>query len=308
MNCLTKSFPFHGICKGSQHIARGEAMFKKILFPTDFSEKARTELSCITSIPGIEEILLFHVIRRHPVPMAESLAVQAAENYLQKAKDYISALNPEIRVMLEEETSMDIAGAILEKAEEARVDLIIIRATMKDIMTGVLFSHVPSTVLCRISAMNVMIMPEKLVEDLKGETYEKYCPMIFSRILCPTDLSESSIKTTALTGTLPGAGEIILLHVVEEREGGRDPALKTAERRLQEVCTTLASLGVLARTIVVTGKPERVIPQIADLEDVSLIWMRSAAQGCLHDFFFGSMVHDVVKNSIRPVIIIRSYT
>jgi nucleotide-binding universal stress UspA family protein len=283
-------------------------MFKKILFPTDFSEKARTELSCITSIPGIEEILLFHVIRRHPVPMAESLAVQAAENYLQKAKDYIAALNPEIHVTLEEKTSTDIAGAILEKAEEARVDLIIIRATMKDIMTGVLLSHVPSTVLCRISAMNVMIMPEKLVEALKGETYEKYCPMIFSRILCPTDLSESSIKTIALAGTIKGAGEIVLLHVVEESEGERDGALKTAERRLRELCTTLASLGVKARTLVVTGKPEIEIPRIAHKEDVSLIWMRSVAQGCLHDFFFGSMVHDVVMNSTRPLIIIRSYT
>jgi len=177
MNCLTKSFPFHGICKGSQHIYGVRQCSKKFCSQRIFQKRQGL---------NFEEILLFHVIRRHPVPMAESLAVQAAENYLQKAKDYIAALNPEIHVTLEEKTSTDIAGAILEKAEEARVDLIIIRATMKDIVSGVLLSHVPSTVLCRISAMNVMIMPEKLVEALTGETYEKYCPMIFSRILCPT--------------------------------------------------------------------------------------------------------------------------
>ena len=283
-------------------------MFEKILFPTDFSEKAKTELSCITSFPGIGEIILFHVIRAHPVPMAESLAVQAAENYLQQAEACIAALNPEIRVTLEEETSTDIAGAILEKAEEQRVDLIVIHATMKGIMTGLLTSHVPSTVLCRTSKINVMIMPDNLVDALAGKTYEKYCPMIFSRILCPTNFSEFSMKTTTLAGTIKGAGEIILLHVVEESKGARDPAMKAAELRIQEVCDTLTLKGVKARTLVVTGKPEIAIPRVADKEDVSLIWMRSEAQGCLHDFFFGSMVHDVIMNSTRPVIIIRSYT
>jgi nucleotide-binding universal stress UspA family protein len=283
-------------------------MFERILFPTDFSEEAKTELSCMTSIPGIKEIILFHVIRAHPMPMAESLAVQAAENYLQQAETYITTLNPDIRVTLEEQASTDITGAIILKAEEQRVDLIVIHATMMGIMAGVLLSHVSSKVLCRTSKINVMIMPDKLVDTLTGKTYEKYCPMIFSRILCPTNFSKSSVKTTTLAGTLKGAGEIILLHVMEKSEGERDPAMKTAELRINEVRDKLTLLSVKARTIVVTGKPEIEIPRIAQEEDVSLIWMRSAAQGCLHDFFSGSMVHDVIMNSTRPLIIIRSYT
>jgi nucleotide-binding universal stress UspA family protein len=286
-------------------------MFKRILFPTDFSEEAKTELSCITSIPGIREIILFHVIRVRPVPMGtemiEGIAVQSAKVYLQKAETYITTLNPDIQVTLEEKTSTDITGAIIEKAEEQRVDLIVIHANMKGIMTGVLLSHVSSKVLCRTSKINVMIMPDKLVDALTGKTYEKYCPMIFSRILCPTNFSEFSIKTTTLAGTIKGAGEIILLHVIEKSEGESDPAMKTAELRIKEVRDKLTLLGVKARTIVLTGKPEIEIPRIAREEDVSLIWMRSAAQGCLHDFFFGSMVHDVIMNSTRPLIIIRSY-
>jgi nucleotide-binding universal stress UspA family protein len=34
--------------------------------------------------------------------------------------------------------------------------------------------------------------------------------------------------------------------------------------------------------------------------------MRSAGKGCLHDLFFGSLVHEVVMHTTRPVIIIRS--
>ena len=287
---------------------RGEAMFKRILFPTDFSEEAKTELSCMTSIPGIREIILFHVIRAHPMPMAESLAVQAAENYLRMAEAYIAALNPDIRVTLEEKASPDITGAIIETAEEHRADLIVIHATMKGIVTGVLFSHVSSKVLCRTSKINVMIMPDKLVDALTGKTYEKFCPMIFSRILCPTNFSEHSLKSIALAGTMKGIGEIILLHVVPEGENTAYPeaAVKTAERRISEICDHLIIQGIKARIIVATGKPEIEIARIAQYEDVSLIWMRSTAQGCLHDFFFGSMVHDVIMNAKQPVIVIRS--
>jgi nucleotide-binding universal stress UspA family protein len=288
-------------------------MFEKILFPTDFSEQAKTELKCITSIPGIREIILLHVIKHFAIPMGaeiiENLAVQAAEVYLQEAKTYIKTLNPAITVTLEETTSTDITGAILDAAEKKGVNLIVIHASIKGIMTGVLLSCVSSKVLCRISKINVMITPNTLVEALTGKTYEKFCPMIFSRILCPTNFSEFSVKTTALAGTINGVGEIVLLHVVQKGEAGNDleVAVKTAELRIKAIRDELAVKGIRTRTIIVTGKPESEIPRIAQEEDISLIWMRSTAKGCLHDFFFGSMVHDVVMHSKRPVIVIRSY-
>jgi len=285
-------------------------MFKKILFPTDFSVEANTELSCITSIPGIREIILLHVIRQSVVPkgaqMIESLAVQTAEVYLRKAKTYIESLNPDIRVMLEETASPDITGAILEKAEEHGVSLIVIHANIKGIMKGVLLDSVSSKILCRLSKINIMIMPHPLVDALTGKTYEKFCPMIFSRILCPTDFSEFSIKTIAFGGTMNRVGEIILLHVVQEA-GPDNEAVMAAELRIRALCDQLTALGIRSRSIVVMGKPETEISRIAEELDVSLIWMRSPAKGCLHDFFFGSTVHDVTMHSARPVIIIRSY-
>ena len=291
---------------------RGEVMFEKILFPTDFSEEAKTELSCITGIPGIREIILLHVIRQYPLPMAtaitEGLALQNAEVYLQKAKAYIASLSPDIRVTLEETTATDITDSILEKAEDLRAGLIVIHASMKGTMTGVLFNHVSSKVLCRISRINVMITPDTLIESLTGLKYEKFCPMIFSRILCPTDFSDLSLKATALAGTMHGVGEIILLHVVETGESGHYPEekVKAAEIRINALCDQLNAQGIKARIIVMAGKPEIEIPRIAREEDVSLVWMGSTAHGCLHDFFFGSTVHDVIMNAARPVIVIRS--
>jgi nucleotide-binding universal stress UspA family protein len=288
-------------------------MFKKVLFPTDFSEPAKSELDCITSIPGIREIILLHVIKQYAIPMGvetvESLEAEATEVYLREAKTYIAALNPAIRVTPDETTSADIAGAILDRAEKHQVDLIVIHANIKGIMAGMFLRSVHAKVLCRISKINVMIMPAKLVRSLTGTTYEKFCPMIFSRILCPTNFSEFSLKTTALAGTMKGVGEIVILHVVQPGEPGKDPdeAVRTAKVRIKELCDQLIGQGIKSRSIVVTGNPEDEIARIADVEDVSLIWMRSAGKGCLHDFFFGSMVHSVALHSTRPVIVIRSY-
>jgi nucleotide-binding universal stress UspA family protein len=288
-------------------------MFKKVLFPTDFSEPAKYELDCITSIPGIREIILLHVIKQYAIPMGvetvESLEVQATEKYLHEAKMYIATLNPDIRVTLDETTSADIAGAILEQAERHQVNLIVIHANIKGIISGMFMRSVHTKVLCRISRINVMIMPAKLVRSLTGTTYEKFCRMIFSRILCPTNFSEFSLKTTALAGTMKGVGEIIILHVVQPSEPGKDSeeAVKTAKTRIKELCDQLSGQGIPSRSIVVTGNPKDEIARIADEEDVSLIWMRSAGKGCLHDFFFGSMVHSVALHSTRPVIVIRSY-
>jgi nucleotide-binding universal stress UspA family protein len=288
-------------------------MFKKVLFPTDFSEPAKYELDCITSIPGIREIILLHVIKQYAIPMGvetvESLEVEATEKYLLEAKTYIATLNPDIRVTLDETTSADIAGAILERAERHQVNLIVIHANIKGIISGMFMRSVHTKVLCRISRINVMIMPAKLVRSLTGTTYEKFCPMIFSRILCPTNFSEFSLKTTALAGTMKGVGEIIILHVVQPSEPGKDPdeAVKTAKTRIKALCDQLSAQGIPSRSIIVTGNPKDEIARIADEEDVSLTWMRSAGKGCLHDFFFGSMVHSVALHSTRPVIVIRSY-
>ena len=288
-------------------------MFKKILFPTDFSDPAKSELDCITSIPGIREIILLHVIKQYAIPMGaetvESLEVQATEVYLQEAKAYLATLNPDILVTSDETTSTDVAGAILDTAEKHHVDLIIIHANIKGIVAGLFMSSIHVKVLCRISKINLMIMPARLVRSLTGKTYEKFCPMIFSRILCPTNFSDFSQKTTALAATMKGIGEIIVLHVVQVTEPGWDPveALKTAEERIKTLCDELAQNGIKARSMVVTGEPGDEIVRIADEEDVSLIWMRSPMKGCLHDFFFGSMVHDVVMHSARPLMIIRSF-
>lgn len=289
-------------------------MFEKVLFPTDFSQREEILLDCIASIPEVRDVILLHVVKetRYPMSVAEivdTLAKETAENTLAEAQHHFKSLNPDIRVTLDTTISPDIADGILTTAEKRDVDLIVIGAHGKSVKIGVLLGSVPSTILCRISKTNVLIMRHKIIETLTGKTYEKFCPMIFSRILCPTDFSRFSEHATALVSTMKGVGEVILLHVVPEDGAGSGikESAQTAEVRIGAVRDSLTAQGIRSRAIVTTGNPASEIVRTAEEQDVSVIWISSYGKGCLYDFLLGSTVQDVAMKSTRPVIVIRSW-
>jgi nucleotide-binding universal stress UspA family protein len=288
-------------------------MFEKVLFPTDFSVRAEIMLDCIASIPHVRDVVLVHVVKETRYPMgadlADRLAEETAENALADAQDYLKTVNPEIQVTLDTMVAPDIAEGILATAEKNGADLIAIGAQGKSAKIGVLLGSVPSTVLCRISRTNVLVMRHRIIETLSGRTYEKFCPMLFSRILCPTDFSRFSDHAAALAGTMRGLGELILLHVVPGAgaHGGMKEAVQEAEARLRAVCAGFAAQGIRASAMVTTGDPAKEIIRAAEAKDVSVIWISSYGKGCLHDLLLGSVVQDVAMNSARPVIVIRSW-
>lgn len=287
-------------------------MFEKVLFPTDFSERAEIMLDCIAGIPQVREVILLHVVKatRYPmgVELLDTLAQETAEKSLADAQHYLTSLNPDIRVTLDTTISSEIAGEILTQAEQRGADLIVISAREKSVETGELLGSVSSTILCR-SKTNVLIMRHKIIETLTGKTYEKFCPMLFSRILCPIDFSRFSDHATALASTMKGLGELILLHVVPEtgKSSEIEEAVQAAEVGIGAVRDSLAVQGILCRAIVTRGDPSGEIIRIAEQQDVSAIWISSYGKGCLHDFVFGSTVQNVAMHSTRPVVVIRSW-
>jgi nucleotide-binding universal stress UspA family protein len=287
-------------------------MLEKVLFPTDFSERAEIMLDCIAGIPQVREVIMLHVVKatRYPmgVEMLDTLAKETAEKTLAEAQHYLQSLNPDIRVTLDTMISTEIAEGILTKAEQRGVDLIVISARQKNVEIGELLGSVSSTILCR-SKTNVLIMRHKVIETLTGTTYEKFCPMIFSRILCPIDFSRFSEYATTLASTMKGVGELILLHVVPEAGTSSEieEAVQAAEPRIGAVRDSLAVQGTRCRAIVTRGDPAGEIMRIAEQQDVSAIWISSYGKGCLHDFLLGSTVQNVAMNSTRPVIVIRSW-
>jgi nucleotide-binding universal stress UspA family protein len=285
-------------------------MFEKVLFSTDFSEYAENALHCIAGFPGAREVILFHVIEgaRSPRGGGEigDVFYRSGENFLREEKRSLENLNRNLRVTTAVKASTDIAGAILEAAEEMGVSLIVVGARGNSLVEGILLGSVSMAVL-RHSRTRVLIMRHKITGGLEGRTYEMFCPMILSRVLCPTDFSQSSDQAIADLSTTSGVGEVILLHVVSrgETEGEIEDAVRAAKDQLEAIRRNLAVQGINARTIVKAGNPASEISATADEEDVSVIWMSSQGKGWFRELLLGSTAFAVAMNAKRPVLIIR---
>jgi nucleotide-binding universal stress UspA family protein len=285
-------------------------MFEKLLFATDFSEYATKTLDCIAGFPGARDVILLHVIKEARSPrgggeISESLSLNE-RNLLKEEKRYLETLGEDLRVKTVVKVSSDIAGAVLETAEEKGVSLIIVGARGNSLVEGILLGSVSMAILRR-SRTSVLIMRHKIIEGLTGKTYEMSCPRILFRVLCPVDFSKFSDNAIALVSTTKGVGEVILLHVVSqgETESEIEGAIKKANGQIEVFRSCLAARGINARTIVLTGSPAFEITRIADKEEVSVIWVSSHGKGWFRDLLIGSTAHTVAMNAKQPVIIIR---
>ncbi|MDO8873039.1 MAG: universal stress protein [Methanoregula sp.] len=285
-------------------------MFEKILFPTDFSEYAKRALDCIAGFPGARDVILFHVVEgaRSPRGGGEigDTFYRTGENFLKEEKRYLENLSQNLRVTTAVKISSDTAGAIIETAEERGVSLIVVGARGSSLVEGILLGSVSMAVLRR-SRINVLIMRHKIIEKMKAKTYEMFCPMILSRVLCPVDFSLYSDSAIALLSRTKGVRGVILLHVVSqgETEAEIEDAVQKAKAQIEAIRSSLAAQSIEVRTIVRTGNPSFEITRIADEEDVSVIWMSSHGKGWFRDLLLGSTAYTVAMNAKRPVIIIR---
>jgi nucleotide-binding universal stress UspA family protein len=286
-------------------------MFEKILFTTDFSAYAKKTLDCIAGFPGARDVILFHVVEEARSPrgggeISDTFFQMGENNFLKEEKRHLENLSQNLRVTIAVKTSSDTAGAIIETAEERGVSLIVIGARGNSLVEGILLGSVSKAVLRR-SRTNVLIMRHKITDDMKGETYHKFCPGILSRVLCPTDFSEYSDNAITLASRMTGIREVILLHIVSqgETEDEIEDAVQKAEIRMEGIRDGLAAKGINARVIVRTGSPAHEITRIADEEDVSVIWMNSYGKGWFRELLLGSTVSTVAMNAKQPVLIIR---
>lgn len=285
-------------------------MFKKILLTTDFSAYAKKTLDCMAGFPGAGEVILFHVANEARSPRGGGNIGEAfcrtENNLLREQKRYLEHLNRDLRVTTAITTSSDIAGAIIEAAEERGVSLIVIGARGNSLVEGILLGSVSMAVLRR-SRTSVLIMRHKIIDDMKAKKYELFCPMILSRALCPVDFSPFSDRAIILLSNTTGVRRVILLHVVSqgETEAEIEQGVRKARGQLEPVRNSLTVQGITAEVIVRTGNPASEIMRIADEEDVSVIWMSSHGTGWFRELLLGSTAYTVAMNSTRPVIVIR---
>ena len=281
-------------------------MFGRVLLPTDFSAYSTKTIECIAAIPGIQEVILMHVIdATHPSRhgWTHDREIENAKMLLTAHRKPLEGAGLKVSVELEVITSGDIASRILATADRFAASLIVLGARGDTLLTEIFLGRVVEAVL-RQSSASVLVMRHRLIEALEGRAFEKFCPLIFSKILIPTDFSEESVQAISRLAPLQGVREIILFHVIPS-EGTReeiDRNIHQAQSALEEMCPGGSNR---IRTLVRVGDPVEAINQLSAEEDVSLIAMGSHRTGILRELFRGSTAYDVAAGTDRPVLVVR---
>ena len=289
-------------------------MFEKVLVALDFSQYSQKILDRIIQIPGIQDVILLHVLdatrpisrkwtcgqhfENVKVLMAEKQ--KSLENLGLKAHTKIDAIN--------EITQSTISRMILEIAETENVSLIVLGARGINPIQELLLGSVSSFVL-RHAKTNVLIMHfASLSADQKGALPSPSSTKLFSKIMVPTDFSEAASGTAELIKTIPGIEHVVLLHVVNRGDSQQeiDNYVKETQSRLEDMKKEFTSAGIEVNVHVRVGDPTEMILSVTNEDDVSLIAMSAHGKGWFHDLLVGSTTFTVARKTKTPILVLRT--
>lgn len=292
-------------------------MFKRVLVATDFSAHANTMLDCIGEIPGMEEILLVHVINgtlpedgigmvraSHPSP--RELALASLEEKRQVLQQ-MTGVTVSQRII--EATYGDIAGAIVRLAHTENIPLIVMGGRGKGLISGYILGSVSEGVIQR-STTDVLIMHFRGPENPGTAGLEKFCRNVFFHVLCPVDFSRPSEKTLEYAKSLGCIRRMTLLHVVDTKVSGPDRSERIEEcrQKLALIEAGLAREGIRGTSIIRTGSPAREIARVAEEQDVSLIMIARLGQSdYIRNIPIGSVAAGVSMHAGRPLFIVNPH-
>ncbi|MDI6655340.1 MAG: universal stress protein [Candidatus Hydrothermarchaeota archaeon] len=291
-------------------------MFKKILYPTDFSEYARATLECAGELKsiGAEEVVLLHVIdEKSVIGISGSAAPDLLVAELQKE---VEKKLEELKIMVEKQ-GMEArivkpvplgspADEIIKIAGKEDASLILIGARGKGLIREAFLGSVSHKVV-RGATKPVIVTKLKVAQKL-GKTYcELLFKPMFRKILYSTDFSECAERALEYVKRVKEAGaeEVVALHVVEKGETKEEIERnkKEAEKHLEGLADELKKLGFKVKALVEVGIPSKEILKVANEEKATIIMMGSRGLGFVRGMLIGSTSDKVVREAEVPVFL-----
>jgi len=290
-------------------------MFEKVLVALDFSVHSQKILDHIREIPGIQEVVLLHVVdatRPSRLGWTHGSHIENAKILMAEKKEALENIGLKVNtyddVIVNAITQGTISHAILETAETENVSLIVVGARGINLIQELLLGSVSSFVL-RHAKTNVLIMHLAPVSaDQNAASHYPSPRKLFSKVLVPTDFSRFASDASAFIKTIPGIKEIVILHVVNRGESQQeiDNYVKEAQSRLEDMKKEFISAGVDVKIHVRVGDPTEMILSVANENDVSLIAMSAYGTDWLREMLLGNTTFTVVRRTKRPVLVIRT--
>ncbi|HPP79059.1 universal stress protein, partial [Methanospirillum sp.] len=184
--------------------------------------------------------------------------------------------------------------------------IIVMGARGKSIIKGLHLGSVTHRVL-HDSRRNLLIMRGQIIETLAGENFQKYCPLIFSRVLVPIDLTPESWIAVEQLAKIPDVREIIISFVISRGETERElmRLRDLAELEIKEKCKSIQTAGAEIRWRILEGDLISRILDYAQEADASLISTVPTDKGFFAEMLHGSFSCELARLATKPVLIIR---
>ena len=289
-------------------------MFPRVLIATDFSRFADRTLECIGEIPGMEKIVLVHVLNQTPVPPRSSVfgnvpvppEKQAQQVLDEKGRYLEKTTGVPVKTILVNGAGGDTAASIIMTANNENISLIVMGARGKSIFRGIFLGSTSKSVI-RKAGIDVLVMQFRGLEGKEDTPLEKFCTNIFSHVLCPVDFSIPSEKTLEYVKSMGFIRKVTLLHVIgtPDSEHARQQKIQDAELHLAEAKADVAAQIKRTASIILSGNPVDEICHAADEQDVSLIMIaRYGKSDYAKNIPLGSVAEGVIAKAQRPLFVL----
>lgn len=311
-----------------------DAMYKKVLVPTDFSSYAHKIQECLAEIPGIEEIVLLHVLEAgDPINLEKKgwsygSMIDEARTRLAEQSDHLAhqtgpgiSVRTILKAIVEPMSGADgvnmqrirpepglelldggsVGEAIVETAIAEEASLICMGAQGKGLLESTLLGSVSTEVL-RNGRADLLIFRHGMLQASGDGAAGELCRNIFSKVILTTDFSNAGEEAITTARSLTALRELLLVNVIEREEDFDEAASRMnvlrdeLEREVQ---------GVRFTVHVLKGRPADEIVSLAQRQKASLIMMGSQGKSWSRQIRIGSTTFDVAHRALSPILVVR---
>ena len=289
-------------------------IYERILVLMDISSCASAMIERIAGIPGVGEAILLDVmdtatssgaawLTGHPVLTPRD----RAKMRLVAHKNYLENLGTKSRVLVELADDNDVSGTILGMASREDASLLVVRSEPRSRILSAFLEDATTRILRRCTLRDMLIFPATTVEKAEKAFTVPPSRDLFSRVLCPTNLSSFSYETLAWVAGLELVSEIILVHIVASHGSGESGFRPDeAEQKLNELKNDLARKNLKITIITGQGDTAQEINRIAYEQNVSLILMpRCGLANYVAGGELGNTVAAVANRLDHPLLVRR---
>ncbi len=279
-------------------------MFRKMLVCTDLSPASDALIMCVEELRsvGMEEVVLTHVRFMAATPGVEEILSGEGSPPLQGQRAYLEERG--IRVSVEMPFGLP-SEAIAEVAEKHDVSAIMIGSHGKGILQAAALGSVSAQLLHQMRRP-VLLARIALLEDGRCESV---CSRMFSRILFPTDFSETAERAMEYLGSITQGCpcSVTIMHVRGQNSAGEEGE-EDVRFLLEAKAGRLRMRGASeVIPLLVHGRPANEIVERATRGGYSLIVMGGQGKGLMEELFLGSVANQVARQAETPVLFIPAF-